>query len=99
MKCLSRFSRSRFFIRNGFDDFASLKAGSTDIHAADRTVLKTDFHALNIREETAAGDAGNLFTDTAGFLGKTSPGNGASYDRFFVADGTMLHKADIIAAR
>ncbi len=76
----------------GLLDFAGLQAPRAHEHAADRTVCKTDFHALQVREKTAAGNSRDLFTDTAGFFGKTAPGNGSAHNRFFIAEGAVLHK-------
>lgn len=90
---------SRFLVRNGFHDFAGLNAAGADIHAAYGAVIKTDLNALKVREKTAAGDTGSLFTDTAGLFRETAAGDGTPNNRFFIADGTMLHRADIIAIR
>jgi hypothetical protein len=54
-----------FFVGNGFGDFAGLKAASANKHAADASIRETGLDALKVRVEAAAGDTGDLFTDTA----------------------------------
>ena len=82
-----------------FRDFSSLKASHADPDPADGPVLKAGLDALEIGEESAAGNAGDFFTDSTCFLGKTAAGNRTSHERFFIADGAMIHKGGIIVRR
>ena len=79
--------------RAGFHDFSGLQTAYADIDRADGPIGKTGFHTLKVGIKTAAGNTGDLFTDTARFLGETSPGNGAADNGFFIANGAVLHKA------
>ena len=60
----------------GFFDFSGLQTAHADIDAAYRSIQKENFHFLNVREETAARNTGDLFTDTASLFRET-----ATHDR------------------
>ena len=89
-------SRSRdfdfgFSERNRFDDSACLQAAGAYLDTPHSTIRKTDFDPLEIGEEAAPGNSGDLFPNTAGLFGQTAAGNRASYQRVFIADFTVLH--------
>ncbi len=89
----------RLSIGNRFNHFTGLKTTGADIDAANPSIGKENLHPLKVGIEAAAGNSGNLFTNTAGLFCKTSPGDGSAYNRFFITNRTMLHRAGIIRMR
>lgn len=74
----SRYSSIRA-ARRGLFDLTSLEAFDADIDASDRSIRKENFGCLEVRVEAAARNAGNLFTNTAGFFCQTTSDNRVSH--------------------
>ena len=64
-----------------------LQAFGADPQRATRAVHE-EVDVLEVRKETALGDAGNLFSDTSLFLRHSSSGKDASCDRSFSTEIT-----------
>ena len=82
-----------FLEGNGFCDFSGLNAACAHFDAAYGSIGRACFDALQIREETPAGNPGDLFTNTACLFCKTTAGNGPADKRFSIADSTVIHRA------
>lgn len=83
----------------GFFDFAGLQAAYADIDAAHRSVQEDDLHLLEVGEETAARDTGDLFTDTAGLFRETAAHDRIPREGLLFTDGTCSHRLAIIVRR
>jgi hypothetical protein len=77
---------------NRFSYLPCLKTACANQDPPNGSVRKADFNPLKIGHESAPGDAGSFFANTACFFGKTPGGNGAANDWLFVANGTMSHR-------
>ena len=80
-------------------DFPGLQTTHTDIDAAHRSVQKENFHLLDVGEEAATRNAGDFFTDAAGFFCETATNDRIPRERFLFADSARFHKALIIVRR
>ena len=77
--------------RLSFLNFSGLDAGRADFHASNGSVGETDFDSLQIDKEAPAGDACDLLTHSAAFLGQTAPSDRVTNPRTFTANLTKSH--------
>ena len=83
-------------VRSGFDHSSGLEAGSANVDSANSSVQEANLDLLKVGVEAPAGDTGNFLTNTAGLFRKTTPGDRTAYNRFFITNGTMLHRWGIL---
>ena len=77
----------------GLFDLAAADAGRADLHSPVRSVL-IDSDRLNVGFENARGNLHHVHTDTAFFLGKTSPDDPSAVKLFLSADFTDIAHSD-----